>query len=135
MAQQRREIRVWSWLEGWGPVVLWACLIFTLSSLPGGSLRLPPIPCADKLAHAGVYGVFALALLRALRRGTSWPAPLLCAVTLGAALVYGISDELHQSFVPGRSVEALDVAADAAGATLACGLWQLVAHLRARSRK
>jgi VanZ family protein len=130
----RRASRVWSALVSWGPVVLWAGLIFTLSSFSGGTLPSLPIPHADKLAHAGVYGVLALALLRALH-GTRWPVTLRYVVTVGAALTYGISDELHQSFVPDRSVEALDVAADGVGAALACALWQLVGHLRARSRR
>jgi len=88
----------------------WAALIFAASSQPGSSVGLPP-PW-DKLAHLITYAVLA-GLLRA---GGLAPAP-----ALATAALYGLSDEWHQSFVPGRDASLADWAADVSGAVLA--LW------------
>ena len=75
---------------------------------------------ADKQAHAFTYGVLAVLCLMGLT-GWRWRrvagASLLGAFVI--AVVYGVSDEFHQSFVPGRSPDVADVVADAAGAALA----------------
>jgi VanZ family protein len=103
----------------WGPVVAWAALIFGLSSIPdlgsglgGWDLVL------RKLAHAVEFGVLAALLVRALR--DRW-----WAIALGIA--YALSDEIHQSFVPGREGALLDFAIDsvgvAVGAVLAARRW------------
>lgn len=70
--------------------------------------------------HAAGYAL--LALLAALATRTTFPRwrPLACGLGgAGFALLFGISDEVHQRFVPGRSAEVLDVVADAAGGLLA----------------
>ncbi|MEL6546072.1 MAG: VanZ family protein [Myxococcota bacterium] len=97
------------------PAVLWALFIFALSSRS----KLPQLPGTfpgiDKVAHAVVFGVLTLLLLFADRFPRGWRALLWVAV----AFAYGISDELHQSLVPGRSVDVLDAVADLTGALLA----------------
>jgi VanZ family protein len=103
------------------PVVAYAGGIFLLSSR--SSLPTPGIVGFDKVAHFGVYG--GLAFLAARGAGGYGMAPSRAAV-FGALLatLYGGSDELHQSFVPGRTMELADLVADALGA-LAGGLaWQ-----------
>ena len=94
-------------LAVWGPVVLWAGLIFGLSSVPdlGTGLGLWDL-VLRKLAHVCEYGILGLLLLRAV--GQEW-----LAVALGA--LYAGSDELHQAFVPGRHAAVRDVAIDASG--------------------
>jgi VanZ family protein len=98
-------------------------LIFAGSSISSPPRIGPDVP--DKLLHLVVYAGLGVVLVRALSRG--WTGPVTARVALQAALVatlYGASDEFHQSFVPNRDVEALDVVADAAGATLAAlALW------------
>jgi VanZ family protein len=52
------------------------------------------------------------------------------ALALAIAAAYGIFDELHQSFVPGRSADILDWFADVCGALIgigACWLWGIIA--------
>jgi VanZ family protein len=100
----------------WGPVVLHMALIFAASS----TADLDPLPgtFSDKPAHLGVYAVLGGLLARAFAggwRNVTWPQVVL-AVVLSTA--YGVSDEFHQSFVPGRTPDAMDVVADAAGAAL-----------------
>jgi VanZ family protein len=72
---------------------------------------------SDKLAHAAVFGLLA-ALWYWARCGTDGAGrAALTAVVL--AVVWGALDEAHQSFVPGRTADALDLLADAAGAVVA----------------
>jgi VanZ family protein len=79
----------------------------------------PDLPNFDKVAHFFVYGLFATLLFRALaesgprvRRAAPW-------IALAIASLYGVTDEWHQSFTPGRSVDVLDWIADTAGVSLA----------------
>lgn len=97
-------------LRLWVPVGLYCGAIFILSSLE----RLPEVPgmLPDKRGHlilfAGLGWLTARAVsghFRLVRNGM-W---LVCALF---CLAYGLTDELHQSFVPGRTSEAGDVLAD-----------------------
>lgn len=71
------------------------------------------------------FGVLAALLLRATRK-----APL----SLLIAGLYGVSDEVHQYFVPGRSASAYDALADVLGAGLVCGLWYFKLSKRRQER-
>jgi VanZ family protein len=82
-------------------------------------------------SHVFIYGVLAVLAWRVLvYRAASLPAWLVARPRVTAALfaiLYGIGDELHQSFVPGRTASVWDVLADAVGAALAMlliGYWQ-----------
>jgi VanZ family protein len=91
----------------WAPVVLWAALIFTLSSIPHLSTDLGTWDLVlRKLGHFAEFGVFGALLLRALGRE---PA----AFVLGS--LYAATDEVHQAFVPGRAGSPFDWAIDTAG--------------------
>jgi VanZ family protein len=91
----------------WAPVVLWAGLIFGLSSVPSLGTGLGTWDLVlRKLAHFCEYAVLGFLLFRALGR-----EPL--AAVLGVA--YAGSDELHQHFVRGRHAAFRDAAIDAAG--------------------
>ena len=110
-------------------------LIFTASSRAG--LATPVI--TDKTAHALVYGVLSMLLVRALAHGQWSGLTILVAVQATAiAVAYGVSDELHQAFVPNRMAEVADVAADVigaaigAGAAWACGIIRRSRALRMR---
>ena len=102
-------------LSLWLPVVLWAALIFALSSIPSLNSGLGIWDLVlRKLAHGAEYALLAALLLRALAR--PWLALLV-------ALAYAASDELHQHFVRGRTGTPRDVAIDAAGAVLGLALF------------
>ena len=98
--------------------------IFFLSSLPGDSFSLPDIIDIDKVLHALVYGVLALTVLFAIPeeryRRNPWLASLLVVVF---CLLFGISDEYHQSFVPYRTPSVPDLGADTIGAVIVVSLW------------
>jgi VanZ family protein len=89
----------------WLPVVLWAGLIFALSSVPGLDSGLSWDFALRKAAHAAEYAVLGALLARAV---TDLPA-------LWLGIAYAVSDELHQGFVPGRAASLFDVGLDSVG--------------------
>jgi len=91
-------------------------VIFYLSSMSGDLLPNDLPDNSDKLVHAVLYGVLAASALRAFCRLLPGKPLLLAVVALLFCLIYGISDEWHQSFVPGRTASIWDIAADATGA-------------------
>ena len=93
-------------LTVWLPIVLWAGLIFTLSSIPSLHSGLGTWDLIlRKCAHVTEYAILAFLLRRAL--ATPWAA--------AAAFLYACSDEYHQSFVVGREGRPRDVAIDSIG--------------------
>jgi len=113
----------------WGIVLLWMAVIFFLSS----QSTLPSFAntWADWLQDIGghfiAYAVLAGLLWWALN-GSGVSRPALWAFLI--ALLYALSDEYHQSFVPGRHPDPLDIVTDLAGAAAAL-LWL---SRRSRSR-
>lgn len=93
-------------------------------------------PGSDKLLHAAAYAVLAAAALVAVPDSLRRRRPCRAALTVFLfSCLYGISDELHQSFVPGRDASLPDVAADAAGAALAVSVWFAAEAMQRRSAK
>lgn len=99
----------------WGPAVLYAALIFTVSSIP---LRNAPVlwKSQDKAAHFAEYAVLAALLVRALAPGRRILAA--AAAALLASCVLGALDEVHQALVPNRTPDVWDAVADAIGSSL-----------------
>jgi len=98
----------------WAPAIAWMALIFTVSSLQlPKTARLVP----DWISHGLEYAVLGFLLCRALAGGTGPRGAVLAAAILFGTL-YGVTDEIHQSFVPGRDADAYDVVKDLGGSTL-----------------
>ena len=102
--------------SSWLPPLAWMAIIFAFSAQHGGGGLSEAAVVLRKLGHAVGYLVLTLLLLRALRRSG---AAVAVPVAMAAALAYAASDEWHQSFVPGRSATAEDVAIDGIGIALA----------------
>lgn len=104
------------------PALLYAALIFFLSaqsSLPG-----PRIVGFDKVEHLGAYAVLGLLIARALMAyGVARRKAAVLALVLG--FLYGVSDEYHQSFVPGRTADWRDAMADLLGSSIGAGVYAL----------
>jgi VanZ family protein len=103
----------------WLPVALLCAAIFFQSAYPPPK-QIPPWPHIDKLLHLCVYGLLGVLICRALSTigplyAGKWQL-LMCAVVL--TTLYGLSDEWHQSFVPGRYASAADLLADFVGALI-----------------
>jgi len=102
----------------WLPVLLWAGVIFTLSSIPSLGTGLGTWDTVlRKGAHITEYAILALLLVRAV--GREVPA-------LALGVLYAASDELHQGFVRGRHASPVDVAIDAVGLLLGIAAWRRV---------
>jgi VanZ family protein len=105
------------------PAIGVMAVIFLLSHQQGDDL--PPLfPHFDKIAHFFIYGLLAAALVGAFQPGLrqSRPWPVVGAIVLWC-LIYGLSDEFHQSFIPGRSPSLADIVADTLGAVVVSLGW------------
>lgn len=98
-------------------LILYCGLIFWLSDRSG--IPAPQFfPHQDKLAHIALYAAMGWLAWRFFRHIIE-PKGLLVLSVISFCSLYGITDELHQSWVPGRDSDPLDWLADTIGATLA----------------
>ncbi len=109
------------------PLIAWCVFVYTASSIPS-----PNIPAlgtyTDKVIHFGVYGTLcwlAHISFHHQQNGSLKKYSLLAAILF--TVVFGMSDEFHQLYTPGRSADILDLAADTFG-----GLVYIVIYLRFR---
>ncbi|GGA78961.1 VanZ family protein [Ornithinibacillus halotolerans] len=137
-------------------VIFWMALIFFFSHQPGeqsgelsdgitamliGMLHVV-IPGAEdiitglfirKLAHFSVYFMLAILLMNAFRcfqvtvKKSIIPAFII-------SVLYAISDEVHQAFIPGRGPQVTDVLLDSAGALVGIGVYCALLHIFTRKR-
>ena len=114
------------------PVIAYMGIIFYFSSLsnplPSGA---PSFSNMAILLHSIEYLILSILLVRAfLHYNTSHPY----AFSIIIASFYGITDEIHQLFVPGRFFAVSDMAADAFGASLIL-LYFLIMHTKSYKTK
>ncbi|MEK6632417.1 MAG: VanZ family protein [Nitrospirota bacterium] len=105
----------------WGPVVGYAGLIFYLSAQSHPDEDLPSLlgNVNDKVLHALEYAGLGGLCYRAFRWGTSRSmATHALFFSILTASLYGVTDEVHQLFVPFRESSWQDWLADATGSGL-----------------
>ena len=107
----------------WAYAVAVASLVVVASSR--SVVAGPAINNFDKVAHFSVYGLMGTLVLRALG-GKHW------GWAVASVSLFGVSDEIHQYFTPGRSMEFADWVADTLGATVAVTLYTKWAWYRAK---
>ncbi len=104
-------------LKYWLPTLLWAFLIFNISGR--SSIRTTDVYWQDfvlkKTAHFIEYFIFAILIYRSLKNTTSLSAKKILALSFIVTVFYAVSDEFHQSFVPGREPRIRDILIDSAG--------------------
>ena len=122
------SIRIFVWY--WVPVILYAGLIVTLSSMSTPHTHFPRWfdGISDKIWHALEFAVLAILCHRAFLYGVgsrvgAYAVPL----AIVAAILFGATDEVHQYFVPLRQADGLDLLADATGAILGVKIWEGIA--------
>lgn len=100
------------------PVIAWCIFIYIASSIPSNSIRFMG-GINDKFIHASVFALLCwlthVALFHQPYRGLRRYA-LLTAILF--TVIFGMSDEYHQLFTPGRSSDLMDLLADTAGGLL-----------------
>jgi VanZ family protein len=101
------------------PAIAWAIAIFVQSSL--SYIQTPDLgfDFQDKLAHAAEYAILGVFLRRALVfQNNEFIQKYANQLTVALGGLYAVSDEIHQSFVPGRNADIGDVIADVTGILL-----------------
>jgi VanZ family protein len=114
----------------WVPVVFYAGAIFYFSAQSHPEDQLPSFifkQISDKVLHAVAYGILSFLCYRAFRWAAG-PAAARLAVILAivTASLYGITDEVHQAFVPFRESSWLDWLADTIGAVIGTMSWRFI---------
>jgi len=95
---------------------MWAALILILTSIPGSHIPASPFRNFDKIVHLTIYGVLGWLTVRAWADGSRVSAATLVAVALVSC--FGAFDEWHQQYIPQRSMDILDWAADTTDALM-----------------
>jgi len=100
--------------------------IFLASSR--ATVPLPPFPGSDKVAHIATYFTLGLSYINVATVGFQQTQIPRLFIAWFATTLFGLSDEWHQAFVPGRQSDLMDVVADGFGAALAVffvvAIWQ-----------
>ena len=118
----------WNWSKFqrfWFPVIFYSGIIFYASSVPNVKTPWQEIQF-DKFLHILAYLPFGFLLARGMcnTRGSVSRGMLLGTVLL-VSFLYGVSDEVHQSFVPGRDAGMIDVIADIIGGVIGGSIYLL----------
>ena len=128
-------------IVSWALVAAWAFLIFFMSSNTGTGLNTglgifssiyramqavqeqllgPGVDALSSIAHFCEYTMFGALLANALR--CHMPLRRACLIAIACASLYGVSDEVHQLFVPERMCDPVDWMVDTAGSALGSGI-------------
>lgn len=111
-----------SWLIRWAYATALTIVIVVASGR--SSVAAPDIVDIDKVAHFAIFGLLATLVARAgfAESQMGWAVLIVS--------LFGLTDEWHQSFTPGRSVEVYDWIADTLGAITAVALYRYVGWYR-----
>lgn len=108
-------------IKYWFPPIIWAGLIFYMSSR--SNIHTVDVYWQDfvikKIAHFTEYFIFTVLVYRALSNTTNLSKKKSLVISFIITVVYAVSDELHQSFIPGREPRVRDVFIDASGSAFA----------------
>ncbi|RSK29455.1 VanZ family protein [Bacillus sp. HMF5848] len=135
-------------------VLIWMVLIFNLSAQPASQsnslskgVTKVVVETVDKVtsksdlsidtlnhyirknAHFFIYLVLAVLVLNALRAIPSLSKRKRMLITIGICVLYAITDEIHQTVVPGRGPQIKDIVIDSLGAATGIGIYQLLSLL------
>ena len=109
----------------WLPILIYCLLIFAQSSYPSPE-SVPDWPYLDKLLHIAAYAFMGALFFRAFRTlRIKNQLKLVMILSILFASLYGISDELHQYFVPFRNADLMDVLADILGSIFGVYVYQV----------
>lgn len=117
----KKQKKILSWLY----VILWCGIIFLFSSIP--NLRIEELGFWDfilrKIFHITEYAVLSILLVNALFVSVGFKKSNIYLLSFVLGVLYAISDEIHQYFVPGRFFSIVDILIDSIGVTVGIVLW------------
>lgn len=117
----------------WLPAFSYMALIWAVSSMALPDVPIDRFPFRDKGVHAVEYALLAFLVTHAsLLTWPDRPRSRIAAVALLVTCGWGVLDEIHQAFVPGRSSDLLDLVADLTGALVGSSARLGLALLRDR---
>jgi VanZ family protein len=111
----------------WLPVIAYMAMLFGLSSLH--TLPSPPAGFSFYDVHVAAYAGLAVLTARATGGGLRDVSLRAVLAAIVISSLYGVSDEYHQMFVPGRTFDLLDMLSDAIGSIAgasAVGAWSII---------
>jgi len=115
----------------WFPVLIWALVIFILSSIPNLQSGLEQDFVLRKIAHILEYAILNFLLIRAFTaEGLGYKKAIISSAII--AMLYAFSDEYHQTFVFGREGKLKDVGIDSIGILLSGLMWYYKNKLKVR---
>lgn len=115
--------------------LFWMSLIFSLSSIPGKSFPAETTSFIEIIAHIFLYGVLSFLIFLALisfKEKDNFSGRLIF-IAVALSVIYGISDEYHQGYVPGRFVSFADLMFDFLGSVI--GAFLIVYFFNIRPNK
>jgi VanZ family protein len=102
-------------LKLWVPVIVWMAVIFFFSGIPDLRSGLKYDFILRKIVHIIEYFILTLLLYRAFKDSLKLDIQRLFVYPFGLSYLYAVSDEVHQSFVPGRTCTVRDLLIDVVG--------------------
>ena len=128
----------------WLPLIIWLSVIFIVSSIHGSKFHLLPFNSITQIHieeilsyrqaafHAGEYGLLAILMYRLLRLKLDQAYRFIYLLSLTTSILYAISDEVHQYFVPGRFATLTDLIFDTIGMILGLFCVHIYRHVMKR---
>ncbi|MDX1708667.1 MAG: VanZ family protein [Desulfobacterales bacterium] len=118
---EKRQSKLKNFFIYWFPLILYCLAIFIQSGRPGLE-KIPDVRFLDKFLHFFAYGLLGVLFYRAyetlpLKKFKN----LMIFFSIASATLYGISDEIHQYYVPSRHADLMDVIANTIGSI--CGVY------------
>ncbi len=127
----------------WLPALAWMSVIFAFSSLPRATLQATQLEMPGHqvywellgpIAHIVEFAVLAALLYRLLASYPGLSGRYVLGGAFALTVLYGLTDELHQYFVPGRNISGVDLGLDTLGALLGLLLVDGIVRIYAMSR-
>lgn len=110
------------------PVIVYCIAIFVQSSFPAPE-SIPEAFSNDKLLHLAGYALLGALFMRAFRTYPIKNKRMIIMLSIICASFYGLTDEIHQSFVPSRNADIFDVLADTLGSVLGVTFYYLTGRI------
>ena len=101
----------------WAAFTIYCVIIFVGSSIPGDRIDIDR-PGIDKMIHTVEYTILSLLLFISLRLSSTIKLNALFWISAIGSSLYGLSDEIHQLFVPLREFDILDIVCNTSGSIL-----------------